>query len=97
MNAGGKGSSCPSRFTSPNKVLAPSPVERTQALALSEEAARRLDVPFLVVDAAQRADGSWVIIETNDAQESGCCGVSPVDLWRAIIDAERGAPCGIGG
>lgn len=75
---------------------APSPVDRTRALAISEEAARRLDVPFLVVDAAQRVDGSWVIIETNDAQESGHCGVAPVDLWRAIIEAERGAPCGIG-
>ena len=41
-------------------------------------------------DAAQRRDGTWVIIETNDAQESGHCGVSPVALWRAIIEAERG-------
>lgn len=67
----------------------PSPVDRMQALALAEEAARRLDVPFLVVDAAQRINGSWVIIEANDAQESGYTGVSPVALWRAIIDAER--------
>lgn len=67
----------------------PSAVDRMQALALAEEAARRLDVPFLVVDAAQRRDGSWVIIETNDAQESGYCGVSPAPLWRAIIEAER--------
>ena len=44
---------------------------------------------FLVVDAAQRSDGSWVIIETNDAQESGYCGVSPAPLWRAILEAEQ--------
>jgi hypothetical protein len=43
----------------------------------------------LVIDAAQRIDGSWVIIEANDAQESGYTGVSPVTLWRAIIEAER--------
>ena len=67
----------------------PSPVDQMRALTLAEEAARRLDVPFLVVDAAQRIDGSWVIIEANDAQESGYAGVSPVTLWRAIIEAER--------
>jgi hypothetical protein len=67
----------------------PSPVDQMQALALAEEAARRLDVPFLVIDAAQRIDGSWVIIEANDAQESGYTGVSPVTLWRAIIEADR--------
>lgn len=65
------------------------PVDRTRALTPAEEVARRLDVPFLVVDAAQRRDGSWVIIETNDAQESGYCGVSPVALWRAIVEAEQ--------
>jgi hypothetical protein len=68
----------------------PSPIDRTRALTLSEEAARRLDVPFLVVDSAQRRDGSWVIVETNDAQESGYCGVPPILLWRAILEAERG-------
>ncbi|APR87413.1 putative membrane protein [Minicystis rosea] len=67
----------------------PSPAERTAALTLAEEAARRVDVPFLVVDAAQRIDGSWVVIETNDAQESGYTGVSPMELWRSIIEVER--------
>lgn len=67
----------------------PSAADRTRALTLAEEVARRLDVPFLVVDAAQRSDGSWVIIETNDAQESGYCGVSPALLWRAILEAEQ--------
>ncbi len=56
-----------------------------QGLALAEEAARRLEVPFLVVDLAKRADGRWTIIECNDAQESGYTGVIPQVLWQNIL------------
>jgi hypothetical protein len=37
-------------------------------LALAQEAAKRLSVPFLVVDFAKADDGQWIIIECNDAQ-----------------------------
>jgi hypothetical protein len=67
----------------------PTAMEQKVALALAEQAARRLAVPFLVVDVAQRIDGSWVIIETNDAQESGYTGLSALELWRTIIEIER--------
>lgn len=60
--------------------------EQPAALALAREAARRVDVPFLVLDIAQRIDGTWIVIECNDAQESGYAGVSALGLWRAIID-----------
>jgi hypothetical protein len=67
----------------------PSPDERRDALAIAGEAARRIAVPFLVVDVAQRSDGRWIVIECNDGQESGHAGVSPLSLWHEIIEVER--------
>jgi hypothetical protein len=59
--------------------------EEKEALALAKEAAQRLVIPFLVIDLAQRKDRSWIIIECNDAQESGYAGLSPFVLWRNIL------------
>jgi hypothetical protein len=61
------------------------PEEDREIRALALEAQRRLDVPFLAVDVAQRADGGLIVIETNDAQESGYTSVDPEALWREII------------
>ncbi len=63
--------------------------ERCDALEVAEGAAQRLDVPFLVVDLAMTADREWIVIECNDAQESGYAGVSPISLWQNIIEIER--------
>lgn len=54
-------------------------------LALAGQAARRVDVPFLVVDIAQTLAGDWIVIECNDAQESGYAGVAPVALWQRVL------------
>jgi hypothetical protein len=54
-------------------------------LAVAHEAARRLQVPFLVVDFAKTGDGPWIVIECNDAQEFGYAGVHPLDLWRQVL------------
>lgn len=64
--------------------------EQREALGLGREVARRLDVPFLVVDVAQEVSGRWIVIECNDGQESGYAGASPFALWQAILDIERG-------
>lgn len=53
--------------------------------ALALEVQRRLDVPFLAVDVAQRDDGQLIVIETNDAQESGYTTIDPEALWREVI------------
>ena len=66
------------------------PEEQREALGLGREVARRLDVPFLVVDVAQEVSGRWIVIECNDGQESGYAGISPFALWQAILDIERG-------
>lgn len=66
--------------------LAPYPcADIEHGLALAQEAAARLRVPFLVVDFAKTVEGGWTVIECNDAQESGYAGISPQVLWRQIL------------
>lgn len=65
--------------------------ERADGLKVAGEAARRLNVPFLVVDIAQTFAGRWIVIECNDGQESGYAGVSPFALWNNILLAEARA------
>lgn len=64
--------------------------EKFAALEVARKAAERLDVVFLVVDVAQTANGEWIVIECNDAQESGYAAVAPIALWQNIVDIERG-------
>lgn len=63
--------------------------ERSQVVAVAGEAARRVAVPFLVVDVAQAVDGRWVVIECNDGMESGYAGASPIGLWQNVVGIER--------
>ncbi|MFB9245799.1 ATP-grasp domain-containing protein [Massilia antarctica] len=53
--------------------------------ALAARAAALVRVPFLVVDVARTADGRWIVIECNDAQESGYAGIAPLLLWRQVL------------
>lgn len=57
-----------------------------EGLALAQKAASRLNVPFLVIDVAKTVEGKWIIIECNDAQESGYSSISPQVLWRNILE-----------
>lgn len=54
-------------------------------LRVAEDAARRLRVPFVVIDFAKSADGRWIVIECNDAQESGYAAIPPQLLWRSVL------------
>lgn len=69
------------------QVLPYSAPDIQDGLALAEQVANRLKVPFLVVDIAKTADGRWIVIECNDAQESGYVGIDPYLLWRKVLDA----------
>lgn len=64
--------------------------ERDAAMELAADAARRANLPFVVVDMAQRADGRWIVIEINDAQESGYAGVPRLAMWQSIVEMEGG-------
>lgn len=57
-----------------------------EGLALAQAAAERLGVPFLVVDIAKTLAGDWIVIECNDAQESGYVGIDPRRLWQRILE-----------
>lgn len=62
--------------------------EKAKALKLAKEAARRVNLPFVVIDLAQTETRQWIVIEINDAQESGYTGVKPLLLWQKIIELE---------
>jgi hypothetical protein len=59
------------------------------ALAIAQEAALRLNLPFVVIDVAQTIAGKWIVIECNDAQESGYAAISPFELWQNLIEQEQ--------
>jgi hypothetical protein len=64
--------------------------EKAHIINLAEKVSTIVDVPFLVVDVAKKADGDWIVIELNDGQESGYAGVNRLQLWQNIIDIESG-------
>lgn len=66
--------------------------EEAEALAVAAEAARRLALPFVVIDLAQTLAGEWILIEVNDAQESGYTGVQALSLWQRIVEIEKAQP-----
>lgn len=39
---------------------------------------------FMAMDLAEKPDGTWDVIELNDGNMSGLCGVNPVELWSNI-------------
>lgn len=60
--------------------------EKTEALRLGAWAAQQVGTPFMVIDLAMTASGDWIVIECNDAMESGYAGVSPLALWHNILE-----------
>ena len=64
------------------------PAQQAAALGIASIAAQRLQVPFLVIDLALTAEGKWLIIECNDGQESGYCGVNAWEMWRRVLEVE---------
>ena len=44
---------------------------------------------FWVADIAQKENGEWKLIETNDAQQSGLSGVDPKELYSNLKEADK--------
>ncbi len=61
--------------------------ELPEVLNLTDWAAERLGVLFPAIDVAKTSSGDWIIIEVNDAQESGFVGANPLILWNNTINA----------
>ena len=59
---------------------------------MAEQAAKALDGGFVCVDLAMTEAGEWIVIESNDAMESGYPSISPLSLRRrALEQIERAA------
>lgn len=65
------------------------PEDEKAAIELSEWVAHRVATCFVAVDLAKRAAGEWIVIEVNDAQESGFVGVNPLPLWKNTAEAAQ--------
>lgn len=63
--------------------------EFAEVLKLTDWAAEKLAVTFPSIDVAKTASGEWIIIEVNDAQESGFVGINPITLWNNTIEAAQ--------
>lgn len=63
--------------------------EEEKAISIVQKAIDKLNIPFIAIDVALTANNNWIIIECNDAQESGYCGVNPFLLWQNIIAIEK--------
>ena len=63
------------------------PKDSEVAAKLVEWAAQRVAVSFIAVDLAKTAEGEWIIIEANDAQESGFVDLNSLSLWHNTIEA----------
>lgn len=63
--------------------------QEAEALKLAATVSSKVSVPFLVIDLALTKDGSWIVIECNDGQESGYAGIKPIVLWKNIVEIER--------
>jgi ATP-grasp domain, R2K clade family 3 len=57
------------RYWWEGKAYKMTPDEEAACLAVAQDAALRICVPFLVVDVAQTVNGKWIVIECNDGQE----------------------------
>ncbi len=58
--------------------------EERIVLSLAAEAARRLDVPYVAVDIGQLEDGTWIVIESGDAQFSSFSRIPLLPVWHRI-------------
>ena len=54
-------------------------------MELTDWVAEKLNVTFPAIDVAKTSAGEWIIIEVNDAQESGFAGVNPFVLWSNVF------------
>lgn len=65
------------------------PEDKEEAVQLAEWAAGKLSAVFPAIDLAKTADGRWILIEVNDAQESGFVGLNSISLWRNVVEAAQ--------
>lgn len=65
------------------------PEDEKMAIELCEWAAHRVATYFIAVDLAKTVTGEWIVIEVNNAQESGFVGINPLPLWKNTVEAAQ--------
>lgn len=60
------------------------PDEERAVFGLAQEAARRVNVPFVAVDIGQMENNEWTVIEVGDAQFAATGQMSRLALWNAL-------------
>jgi hypothetical protein len=53
---------------------------------ITEIVHKKLLVPFMVIDFGKTTNDEWIIIELNDAQESGYAMNSKINLWNNLVE-----------
>lgn len=62
-------------------------------LALWQDLAKRFESPFITMDIALQADGSWFVVEVGDAGVSGLpMGVDELRFYAALWNHVVGEP-----
>ncbi len=60
-------------------------IDEIKVRELTEVVFQKLLVPFMVIDFGKTINNEWIIIELNDAQESGYAMNSKINLWNNLI------------
>jgi hypothetical protein len=61
--------------------LIPSEFQKVIDLAIERVGSK---ISFVVIDIAEKPNGTWQVIELNDGNMSGLCGVDAEKLWASI-------------
>ena len=61
-------------------------IDENKIKELTEIVFNKLIVPFMVIDFGKTVKNEWIIIELNDAQESGYAMNSKIHLWNNLIE-----------
>jgi len=61
--------------------------QRESCIELGQTIANEIKVPFVAIDLGLTVNDEWILIECNDAQESGYAGISPRTLWNALLQS----------
>lgn len=61
-------------------------LDKSQFYATINDTIRKVGdkMNFMAIDVAEKPDGSWDVIELNDGNMSGLCGVDASELWSSV-------------
>lgn len=67
-----------------NQVDPPYATLPYEAKQFADSVAKRIEVPFFVIDIAETKQGDWIVIELNDGQMSGLSTIDPELFYQTL-------------